>query len=314
MSKERIGVIVPVYKVEKYIAECIDSILAQTYTNFSLILVNDGTPDNAGKICDEYAKKDSRITVIHQDNAGVTRARARGVEEASDCEWITFVDGDDTIIKEAFEHLIAKSSNRHDIIISHFEGYTYPKSESINIEDYRQYIISGNKLSCGPCSKLYRRTLFNKFCFDIPPNIVYGEDLIMNIRIAYNTKKNIAITPFIVYNYRIRPESAFHSFKNLLTYQEEFFKNLEQSIPKEKINEALPYVTMRALDNWRMFYLYSSKKVEKDDQAFVKRVKTYISESNYKLGIFDKIQLYCPIRFIRFIAVNVHKIKNILKH
>ena len=96
MIQGLIGVIVPVYKVEKYITECIESILAQTYTNFRLILVDDGSPDNAGKICDEYAKKDSRITVIHQENAGVTRARARGVEEAEDCEFITVVDSDDT--------------------------------------------------------------------------------------------------------------------------------------------------------------------------------------------------------------------------
>ena len=310
MPKDKIGVIVPVYNVEKYVEECIESILAQTYTNFRLILVDDGTPDNAGKICDEYAKKDSRITVIHQENAGVTRARARGVKEAFDCEWITFVDSDDTIVKEAFEHLIAGSQNSHDIIISYFKGYTYPKSKSISIKDYRQQIISGDKLSCGPCSKLYRRTLFNKFSFDIPPNIVYGEDLIMNIRIAYNTQKSIAITPFIIYNYRILPESAFHSFKNSLTYQEEFFKILEQSIPKEKINEALPYITMRALDNWRMFYLYSAKKVEKNDQAFVKRVKTYISKSKYKLGTFDKIQLYCNSKIIRLFSVYVHKVKN----
>ena len=78
MTKGLIGVIVPVYKVEKYIAECIESILAQTYTNSRLIIVDDGSPDNSSKICDEYAKKDSRITVIHQENAGVTRAIARG--------------------------------------------------------------------------------------------------------------------------------------------------------------------------------------------------------------------------------------------
>ena len=84
MTQGLIGVIVPVYRTEKYLAECIDSILAQTYTHFRLVLVDDGSPDNAGKICDEYAEKDRRITVIHQDNAGATRARARGVEEAAD--------------------------------------------------------------------------------------------------------------------------------------------------------------------------------------------------------------------------------------
>ena len=107
MTNGLIGVIVPVYKVEKYIAECIESILAQTYTKFRLILVDDGSPDNAGKICDEYAKKDPRITVIHQKNAGVTRARARGVDEAEDCEFITFADADDLMPSNALKTLVS---------------------------------------------------------------------------------------------------------------------------------------------------------------------------------------------------------------
>ena len=118
-SKGLIGVIVPVYKVEKYIAECIESILAQTYTNFRLILVDDGSPDDAGRICDEYAKKDKRITVIHQENAGVTRARACGVEEAKDCEWITFVDGDDTLPIDALTRLMALVNSEADIILGY---------------------------------------------------------------------------------------------------------------------------------------------------------------------------------------------------
>lgn len=313
MQKGLIGVVVPVYKVEKYIAECIESILAQTYTKFRLILVDDGTPDNAGKICDEYAKKDKRITVIHQKNAGVTRARARGVEEAKDCEFITFVDGDDTITRNALEILVSKVSSNHDIVISHFEGYTYPPKDSISINEYRHYIISGDTLSCGPCSKLYRKSLFDDFCFDIPSKIIHGEDLIMNIRIAFRTQKKIAIVPVIIYNYRILPESAFHSFKNSLIYQDEYFKFLEQSLPEEVYKDFLPSVTLRALNNWRMFYLYSPQKVKKEDYAFIQRFKRYISESNYKLSLFDKIQLYCPIRFIRFISINIHKVFNVIK-
>ena len=114
----KVGIIVPIYKVEKYIAECIESILAQTYKDFRLILVDDGSPDNAGKICDEYAKKDSRITVIHQENAGVTRARARGVEEAGDCEFITFVDGDDTIKNDALENLLKRMGQDAESVCS----------------------------------------------------------------------------------------------------------------------------------------------------------------------------------------------------
>ena len=91
-----ISVIVPVYKVEKYLHECVDSILAQTFRDFELILVDDGSPDNCGAICDEYAAKDSRIRVIHQENQGLSGARNSGIDVARG-EYITFVDADDSI-------------------------------------------------------------------------------------------------------------------------------------------------------------------------------------------------------------------------
>ena len=159
MQKGLVGVIVPVYNVEKYIAECIESILTQTYTNIRLILVDDGTPDNAGNICNEYARKDPRIIVIHQENTGVTRARARGVEEADDCEFITFVDGDDTITADAVETLQAAIDIDTDIIISQPRYYEYPDETSITKTDYIHYLISGHKLSCAPWGKLFRREL-----------------------------------------------------------------------------------------------------------------------------------------------------------
>lgn len=93
-----ISVIVPVYKVEKYIHRCVDSILNQTFSDFELILVDDGSPDNCGAICDEYAAKDSRVVVIHQENGGLSAARNTGIDwvfENSDSKWITFLDSDD---------------------------------------------------------------------------------------------------------------------------------------------------------------------------------------------------------------------------
>ena len=150
-----IGVIVPVYKVEKYIAECIESILAQTYTNFRLILVDDGSPDNAGKICDEYAKKDPRITVIHQENAGVTCARARGVEEAKDCEFITFVDSDDTISTDYLGQLYNTVNDEIDIVIN--ENHT---QKFISLEKYIQLLIQGDtSVTLGPVCKLFKKSL-----------------------------------------------------------------------------------------------------------------------------------------------------------
>ena len=100
-----ISVIVPVYKVEPYINHCVDSILAQTYRDFELILVDDGSPDNCGKICDEYAKQDSRVHVIHQENKGVSAARNAGISLAKG-EYISFIDGDDYVEKDFFERII----------------------------------------------------------------------------------------------------------------------------------------------------------------------------------------------------------------
>ena len=105
----KISVIVPVYRVEKYIYRCVDSILGQTFTDFELILVDDGSPDNCGTICDEYAERDSRVMVIHQENCGLSAARNAGIDWAfaySDSEWLSFVDSDDWVHPEYLERLL----------------------------------------------------------------------------------------------------------------------------------------------------------------------------------------------------------------
>lgn len=91
-----ISIIVPVYKAEAYLHRCVDSLLAQTFTDFEVLLIDDGSPDRSGEICDAYAKKDARVRVFHQPNGGVSVARQRGVENAKG-EWITFVDADDCL-------------------------------------------------------------------------------------------------------------------------------------------------------------------------------------------------------------------------
>ena len=104
-----ISIIVPVYNVEKYLNRCVDSILNQTFSDFELILVDDGSPDNCGKICDEYAEKDRRVRVIHKPNGGLSDARNAGIEWAlknSDSEWITFIDSDDWVHHRYLEFLL----------------------------------------------------------------------------------------------------------------------------------------------------------------------------------------------------------------
>ena len=125
----KISVIVPVYNAEKYLYRCIDSILAQTFTDFELLLVNDGSKDNSGKICDEYAAKDSRVRVFHKENGGVSSARNVGLDNVKG-EWVTFCDSDDSVEKCWLEFFI-RNTKGVELVLQGFNNDIYLKDVSI---------------------------------------------------------------------------------------------------------------------------------------------------------------------------------------
>ena len=315
-TSDSIGVIVPVYKTEKYIAECIESILAQTYTNFRLILVDDGTPDAAGAICDEYAAKDPRITVIHQDNAGVTRARARGVEEAADCEWITFVDSDDTITSDALETLTSAADKYVEIVVNPIDNFA--KTNNINgyidIERYVYKVITEEL--CSPVGKLFRKHLFNSKVFDIPRTIYIGEDLIMNLNIAFNTKKNdITITcDKVLYIYNNNPNSTINTFKPTLEYETLLFNKIAQIVSQKTNNENtyLQALIKRRLLWWDRLFGYSCKKPLWSGSEYHKTLLNDIKAHNYPINAIEYLLLKTNNSLARFILINLRKIKNVL--
>ncbi len=176
-----ISVIIPVYNAEKYLPKCIESVLSQTYTDIELILVDDGSPDNSGKICDEYALKDSRIRVIHQKNGGQSSARNAGLDIATG-EFISFVDSDDYIdsnmLQVLYESLVQNNAdisgcclkcvdengNRTtDSFLKAFdETKIFDKNQLIyNITHYGDYYTNFVVV----CSKLYKREVFSKLRF-----------------------------------------------------------------------------------------------------------------------------------------------------
>ena len=165
-----ISIVVPIYKVEKYIHRCIESILTQTFTDFDLILVDDGSPDNCGKICDEYAVKDKRIHVIHKENGGLSDARNAGIDWAfanSDSEWITFIDSDDWIHPRYLEALYdAVKKTGCEISICAYEETTGDnpqvdesqlEAEIVNTEDF---FCEHNVNAVVAWGKLYKKELF----------------------------------------------------------------------------------------------------------------------------------------------------------
>ena len=177
-----ISVIVPVYKVEKYIHRCVDSILTQTFTDFELILVDDGSPDNCGAICDEYAKKDSRVVVIHQENGGLSAARNAGIDWAfanSNSEWLTFVDSDDWIHPKMLEELFSRVQiYKADLALcgvktvydEEFVGIRYPSdckmSNACLTKEDAVHMLEGQAwYHVVTWNKLYRRDIFSQLRF-----------------------------------------------------------------------------------------------------------------------------------------------------
>lgn len=233
MTHELVSVIVPIYKVELYLDKCIQSIVSQTYRNLEIILIDDGSPDRCGEICDEWAKKDSRIRVFHQQNSGVTRARAKGVELAKG-SWIFFVDSDDILPNTSIENLISKA-NECDIIIGQVEftgPYKWPYKKLNILLQSNKYIskLLTKKIHGGPNSRLIRKDLFNFFIFDIPPKIICGEDFLMNLRLGRNAK-NIRVISDIVYKYIYRENSAmsnnpFNSIQYSLLFEKHVWNSL----------------------------------------------------------------------------------------
>ena len=182
-----ISIVVPVYKVEPYLRRCVDSILAQTFKDFELILVDDGSPDNSGIICDEYAQKDTRVRIIHKENGGVSSARNAGIEIARG-EWLCFVDGDD-VIDPTYLGDFKLESSINDLYIQGYkkvynnevkETHEFPKSKEMSYIEILAF-MEDERIINSPCCKLYDRAIIynNNILFD--SNTSYGEDHIFSL-------------------------------------------------------------------------------------------------------------------------------------
>lgn len=219
----KVSVIVPVYNTEKYLARCIDSILAQTFTDFELILVNDGSNDNSGKICDEYAAKDHRIVVIHKENGGVSSARNKGIDAAQG-EWISFIDADDWIAPSYLFDFITDISISYADIVFHGRINILPSNEKTRITpnnstynistDCTTFFNEFNLLKfCAPFSKLFSSNIIRDNDIYFNPSLKIGEDC--DFLLKYLSYCDIIKTSEIAnYDYLIHNSSASHKLNS----------------------------------------------------------------------------------------------------
>lgn len=227
-----ISIVVPVFNAEKYLRACIESVLAQTFGNFELILVDDGSTDRSREICEKFAEQDSRLRIFSRKNAGASAARKFGVEKAR-AEWICFVDADDELLPDALATLVSareKFDDEIDLIEGgHFRFWENPATgtrENLPIwGDADAIRARGNVVADGieygkevashryffsttPWGKIIRKKLFSETAaLDLPAELIHGEDTIMCLRLAKKIRKAARIqTP--LYLYRANPDGA----------------------------------------------------------------------------------------------------------
>ena len=243
-----ISVIIPVYNVANYLPRCLDSILTQTYKNLEIIVVDDGSTDNGLDICKEYAQKDKRITVIHQENKGLSAARNRGMEKMKG-EFVTFVDSDDFLAPKALESFVQTAlKTQTDVVWGDFiyvneqNKRTYPLSSKapelslLSADDFFYYLLARKEGSV--CGKLYRRNILDPVRFN--ENIRRTEDIPFWGVLAPHIQNAIFINQPL-YGYYMRSDSICHTqaddiatlYKTLT-----LFENLYHDLAKQNFTRA----------------------------------------------------------------------------
>lgn len=272
-----ISVIVPIYKVENYLKKCIDSIVNQTYKNIEILLIDDGSPDNCGIICDEYAKKDERIKVIHKENGGLSDARNYGIE-ASTGDYIIFIDSDDYVSESMCENLlICALENNADIVSCNFkEIYVDNNKEKINKQSIKEslevytnleviykyffdYTVDINVV----WNKLYKRELFFKReSIRFPKGKLHEDDYTI-CKLYYYANKIVIIND-VLYYYIRRCDSITGNFSdiNILDKIDAIIEHY--NFAKNKETKLKYIIQAKGIDYYKDYLcIKSSKKINK---------------------------------------------------
>lgn len=219
-----ISIIVPVYNSEKYLAQCLDSILNQGFKDFEVLLVDDGSTDGSGAICDEYALLDSRIRVFHKTNGGASSARNYGISH-SNGEWITFVDSDDVLLANGLQELATHASDTVDMVWGGYELWDENNELKYRIPDRISEVLTneeGTEMLFFPryyrylgysVGRLFRRSVIVSSNISFDEDIFYNEDRLFCTRFMCSSDKGIGFTTTPVYGYIQRKDGAMGLLK-----------------------------------------------------------------------------------------------------
>lgn len=262
-SNPLISVIIPVYKVESYLNECVDSVMNQTYTNLDIVLVDDGSPDNCPAMCDDYARKDSRIRVIHKSNGGLSSARNAGINSAHG-EYISFIDSDDYVVPEYFERLYSMmESSGADISCCMYttdaEKLSHESARECRIVSPSEAVIESLEFTGverSACMKLYRTKIFTS-----GGGIYYTEGIISEDLAAmpdvFSAANYLVFTDSPMYFYRLQESSIMHT--SYSSKYMDYYKSHEIALERAKKN--FPDEWPRLSKHFRNDYIQNTMKI-----------------------------------------------------
>lgn len=283
-----ISIIVPVYNVASYLSACLDSILSQSFSDFEVQLVDDGSTDGSGPLCDELAAKDPRIVVSHQKNGGVSSARNLALEQAQG-EWILFVDADDALLPDGLSELVGGISDEVDLVMLDFvesarweEGMPFPHGEGkmVGREEAlaSMFIGTDQRYQGYVFAKLFRRGLLEEHHLRFDPAISIKEDTLFVVHFLCLSDKRVYFSETPVYHYIQRPSSAMTSLKE--TYSPKYLTSFEAVVRMNRLVESafpaerrLQYLGREEVMN--RVYRILSHMISHDavDQAAISRIK-----------------------------------------
>lgn len=253
LQSPKVSVIVPVYKAEAYLNRCVDSLLAQTFKDFEILLIDDGSPDRSGEICDEYAKKDPRVRVIHKENGGVSSARQCGLDNARG-EYVIHADPDDWTEPEMLEEMYRKAKEEDaDMVICdyYFDAkgnsiYTRQAPSSLDNERILKELFQNLHGACW--NKLVRRSCFQKVNVAFP-DLSYCEDLYVNVcLVAFGVKIVYLNSAFYHYDQDMNPASlVYRPVKEVLDQEQHLYDLLKARLSVAQFSLIELYLKVRLL-------------------------------------------------------------------
>ena len=296
-----ISVIVPVYKVEQYLHQCVDSILNQTYHNLEVILVDDGSPDSCPAICDEYAEMDHRVRVIHKVNGGLSDARNAGMAVMNG-EYLSFVDSDDLLPVDAIETMIKIALEENaDLVIGGHNRFEDIPTESADMETFVQRWTPAEAMAdmlrngCASWARLYRRELHKTILFPVG-EINEDEAIVLPL---LEKCKTIAVTNAVVYYYRCRPESITTTVFNRKKMV--WVKHCRDNLTF--IRERYPELEADAAARYRGSLLWTLSEIALCSQDFTQYTRQLIQELKDNRQLFMKTEFAYPQDRIRMLVL-----------